>query len=52
MPHRKAKQLILVCNEASDWSTALASVSPEGDLTQGKFCFVHLEILLCTVTSG
>ena len=45
------KQLILVCNEASDWSTALGTVSPEGD-TQGKFCFAHLENLLRTVTSG
>ena len=44
-------QLILVCNEASDWSTALGTVSP-GDRTQGKFCFVHLENLLRTVTFG
>ena len=36
------QQLILVCNEGSDWSTALGTVSPEGDRTQGKFCFVHL----------
>ena len=46
------QQLILVCNEASDWPTALGTVSPEGDRTQGKFCFVHLENLLRTVTSG
>ena len=46
------QQLILVCNEASDWSTALGTVSPEGDRTQEKFCFVHLENLLRTVTSG
>ena len=46
------QQLILVCNEASDWSTALGIVSLEGDSTQGKFCFVHLEILLRMVTSG
>ena len=46
------QQLILVCNEASDWSTALGTVSPEGHRTQGKFCFVHLENLLRTVTSG
>ena len=46
------QQLILVCNEASDWSTALGTVSPEGDRTQRKFCFVHLENLLRTVTSG
>ena len=46
------QQLILVCNEASDWSTALGTVSPEGDRTQGKFCFVHLKNLLRTVTSG
>ena len=46
------QQLILVCNEASDWSTALGTVSPEGDRTQGKFCFVHLENLLRTVTFG
>ena len=46
------QQLILVCNEASDWSTALGTVSPEGDHTQGKFCFVHLENLLRSVTSG
>ena len=44
------RQLILVCNEVPDWSTALATVSPEG--TQGKFCFEHLENLLRTVTSG
>ena len=43
------QQLILVCNEASDWSTALGTVSPEGDRTQEKFCFVHLENLLGTV---
>ena len=46
------QQLILVCNEASDWSTALGTASPEGDHTQGNFCFVHLENLLRTVTSG
>ena len=46
------QQLILVCNEASDWSTALGTVSPKGDNTQGKFCFVHLENILRTVTSG
>ena len=46
------QQLILVCNEASHWFTALGTVSPEGDRTQGKFCFVHLENLLRTVTSG
>ena len=46
------QQLIFVCNEASDWSTALGTVSPEGDRTLGKFCFVHLENLLRTVTSG
>ena len=46
------QQLILVCNEASDWSTALGAVSPEDDRTQGKFCFVHLENLLRTVTFG
>ena len=46
------QQLILVCNEASDRSTAHGIVSPEGDRTQGKFCFVHLENLLRTVTSG
>ena len=46
------QQLILVCNEASDWSTALSTVSPEGDRTQEKICFVHLENLLRTVTSG
>ena len=46
------QQLILVCNQASDWSTALGTVSPEGDSTQGKFCFVRLENLLRTVTSG
>ena len=46
------QQLILVCNEASDLSIALSTVSPEGDHTQGKFCFVHLENLLRTVTSG
>ena len=46
------QQLILVCDEASDWSTALGTVSPEGDRKQGKFCFVHLENLLRTVTSG
>ena len=46
------QQLILVCNEASDWSTAPGIVSPEGDRTQGKFCFVHLKNLLRTVTSG
>ena len=46
------QQLILVCNEAFDWSTALGTVSPEGDPTQGKFCCVHLENLLRTVTSG
>ena len=46
------QQLILVYNEASDWSTALCTVSPEGDRTKGKFCFVHLENLLRTVTSG
>ena len=46
------QQLILVCNEASYWSTALGTVSPEGDRTQGKFCFVHLENLLRMVTSG
>ena len=27
------QQLILVRNEASDWSTALGTVSPEGDRT-------------------
>ena len=43
------QQLILVCNEASDWSTALGTVSLEGDRTQGKLCFVHLENLLRTV---
>ena len=46
------QQLIFICNESADWSTALGTVSPEGDRTQGKFCFVHLENLLCTVTSG
>ena len=46
------QQLILVCNEDSDWSTARGTVSPEGDRTQGKFCFVHLENILRTVTSG
>ena len=46
------QQLILVCNEASEWSTVFGTVSPEGDRTQGKFCFVHLENLLRTVTSG
>ena len=46
------QQLILVCNEASEWSTAFGTVSPEGDRTQGKFCFVHLENLLRKVTSG
>ena len=46
------QQLILVCNEASDWSTALGTVSPDGDRTQGKFRFVQLENLLRTVTSG
>ena len=46
------QQLILVCNEASDWSTALVTVSPEGDRTQEKIRFVHLENLLGTVTSG
>ena len=46
------QQLILVCNEASDWFTALGTVSPEGDCTEGKFCFVHLVNLLRTVTSG
>ena len=46
------QQLISVCNESSDWSTALGTVSPEGDRTQGKFCFVHLENLFRTVTSG
>ena len=45
------QQLILVCNEASDWSTALVTVSPEGDRTQ-EILFVHLQNLLCTVTSG
>ena len=45
------QQLILVCNEAYDWSTALGTVSTEGDHTQGNFCFVHLENLLGTVTS-
>ena len=46
------QQLLLVCNEASDWLTALGTVSPEGNRTQEKFCFVHLENLLRTVTSG
>ena len=46
------QHLILVCNESSDWSTALGTVSPEGNHTQGKFCFVHLENLLRRVTSG
>ena len=46
------QQLILVCNKASGLSTDLGTVSPEGDRTQGKFCFVHLENLLRTVTSG
>ena len=46
------QQLILDCNEASDWSAALNTVSSEGDRTQEKFCFVHLENLLRTVTSG
>ena len=46
------QQLILVCNEASDWSTAVVTVSPEGGRTQEKFGFVHLENLLRTVTSG
>ena len=46
------QQLVLVCNEASDWSIALVTVSPEGDRTQEKFCFVHLENLLRAVTSG
>ena len=46
------QQLILVCNEASDWSTALGTVSPEGDRTQGKFYFVHLKNFSRTVTSG
>ena len=46
------QQLILVCNEASDWSTAVVTVSPEGDRTQEKFGFVHLKNLLRTVTSG
>ena len=32
-------QLILVCNEVSDWSTALGTLSPEGDRTEGKFLF-------------
>ena len=31
------QQLILVCNEASDWSTALGTVSPEGDRMQENF---------------
>ena len=44
------QQVILVCSEASDWSTALGTVSPEGARTQGKFCFVHLKNLLRTVT--
>ena len=48
----ESTQLVLVCNEASDWSTAIGTVSPEGDRTQGKFGFVHLENLLRTVTSG
>ena len=46
------QQLILVCNEGSDWSTALGTVSPEGDRTQWKFYFVHFENLLRKVTSG
>ena len=46
------QQLILVCNGASDWSSALGTVSPEANRTQGKFYFVHLENLLRTVTSG
>ena len=46
------QQLILVCNEVSDWSTYLCTVSPEGDRTQGKFSFVHLENLWRKVTSG
>ena len=33
------QQLILVCNEAFDWSTALGKVSPEGTRTQGKILF-------------
>ena len=33
------QQLIFVCNEASDRSTALVTVSPKGDRTQEKFCF-------------
>ena len=45
------QQLILVGNEASDWSTALGTVSTEGDRTQRKFSLVHLENLLRTVTS-
>ena len=31
------QQLILVCNEASDWSTAFGTVSPKGDRTQENF---------------
>ena len=31
------QQPILVCTEASDWFTALGTVSPEGDRTQGIF---------------
>ena len=46
------QQLILVCNEASDWSTAVGTVSPEDDPTQAIFCFVHLENFLRMVTSG
>ena len=39
------QQLILVCNEASDWSTDLGTVSPEGDRTQGKsLAYGHLWI--------
>ena len=37
------QQPILVCNEASYWFTALGTVSPEGDRTQGFF-FVHWKI--------
>ena len=46
------QQLVLVCKEASDWSTDLGTVSPEDDPTQEIFCFVHLENLLRMVTSG
>ena len=46
------QQLILVCSMASDWSTDLGTVFPEGDRSQGKFYFVHWEYLLRTITSG